>query len=43
MIAFLRRYKWYLIVSIAAYVAISLWLYFVTESPQNVPFEYQVF
>jgi hypothetical protein len=43
MIELLRRYKWYLIVSLVAYAAISFWLFFVTESPQNVPFEYQVF
>ncbi len=43
MIAFLKKYRWYLIVSVAVYAAVSLWLFFATETPQTTPFEYQVF
>lgn len=40
---FLYRYRWYLIVSLLFYVAITVWLYFLTDHPQTTPFEYQVF
>ena len=40
---FLLRYKWYLIGFILAYLAVTLWLFFFTGTPQDVPFEYQVF
>jgi len=36
----IKKYKWYLIGIIAIYAVISLWLFFLTESPQTVPFEY---
>ena len=38
----LRRYKWHLIVIVLLYAAISLWLFFLTDAPQSVPFEYQI-
>jgi len=37
----LKKYKWYVISLVALYVGISLWLFFLTDSPQSVPFEYQ--
>ena len=39
--AWLRKYRWHLIVLVGLYAAISLWLFFLTDSPQSVPFEYQ--
>ena len=39
---FLRKYKWPLVGIVCLYVAISFWLFFATDSPQSVPFEYQV-
>ena len=39
---FIKRYRWYLIGMVALYASISLWLFFMTDSPQAVPFEYQV-
>jgi len=43
MIELLQRYKWYVIGCILAYLAITLWLFVFTGTPQDVPFEYQVF
>ncbi len=43
MIQLLKKYRWYILVSILVYAAVSLWLFFATEAPQEVPFEYQVF
>ena len=43
MIAFLKKYRWYLIVSILVYAAVSFWLFWATETPQETPFEYQIF
>lgn len=43
MIKFIQRYKWYLIGFLLAYLIITLWLLFFTGTPQEVPFEYQVF
>lgn len=43
MIAFLKKYRWYLIVSILVYAAVTLWLFAATENPQETPFEYQIF
>ena len=43
MLAFVKKYRWYLVVSIVVYAAVSLWLFFATDTPQAVPFEYQVF
>lgn len=37
-----RKYKRRLLGLVLLYVAISLWLLFVTDSPQSVPFEYQL-
>jgi hypothetical protein len=37
-----RRYRWYLLALVALYAGISLWLFFLTDSPQSVPFEYQI-
>jgi len=42
MMRFLKQYKWYLIAMVCLYVGVSLWLFFLTDSPQSVPFEYQV-
>ena len=39
---FIKKYRWYLIGMVALYAAISFWLFFMTDSPQAVPFEYQV-
>jgi hypothetical protein len=39
---FARKYKWLLLAMVFLYVAISLWLFFLTDSPQSVPFEYQL-
>ena len=39
---FLRKYRIYLIAMVAVYALISLWLFFMTDTPQSVPFEYQV-
>jgi hypothetical protein len=39
---FIKKYRWYLIGMVALYAGISLWLFFMTDSPQAVPFEYQV-
>jgi len=43
MIAFLKRYRWHLLIALLVYAAVSVWLFLATESPQVVPFEYQVF
>lgn len=43
MIEFLRRYKWYLIGFILFYLVVTLLFFVLAGSPQNVPFEYQVF
>ena len=37
-----KKYKWHLVGIVCLYVAISIWLFFATGSPQAVPFEYQV-
>ncbi len=42
MIEFLKKYRWYPLSMVALYAFISIWLFFLTDSPQNVPFEYQV-
>ncbi len=38
----LKKYKWYLIAIVVLYAAISVWLFFFTNSPQTVPFEYEI-
>jgi hypothetical protein len=40
--ALIRKYKWHLLVIVGLYAAISLWLFFFTDSPQSVPFEYEI-
>ena len=42
ILEFAKRNKWTLIWIVCVYMAISLWLFFATDSPQAVPFEYQV-
>jgi hypothetical protein len=42
IISLLKRYKWHLLIVVALYAAISFWLFFLTDSPQSVPFEYQI-
>ncbi|MEE2663777.1 MAG: hypothetical protein VX681_06635 [Myxococcota bacterium] len=42
MIEFLRKYRWYIVSLVLLYAALSLWLFFLTDSPQAVPFGYQV-
>ena len=42
MIEFLSKYRWYIAAMVILYAGISLWLFFLTDSPQAVPFEYQV-
>ena len=37
-----KNYRWHLITTVSVYVAISLWLFFFTDSPQSVPFEYEI-
>ena len=39
---FLKKYKWVLISILLLYTAISCWLFFFTDSPQTVPFEYEI-
>jgi hypothetical protein len=38
----IKKYKWYLVAIVVVYAAISLWLFFLTDSPQTVPFEYEI-
>ena len=38
----LKKYKWHLVTIVVIYGAISLWLFFFTDAPQNVPFEYEI-
>jgi hypothetical protein len=38
----LKKYRWHLVVLVVLYASISLWLFYFTDSPQNVPFEYEV-
>ena len=42
MIDFIKKYRWYLIGMVALYSLVTIWLFFLTDSQQNVPFEYQV-
>ena len=37
-----KKYRWHIITIVSVYVAISLWLFFFTDSPQSVPFEYEI-
>ncbi len=37
-----KEYRWHLLEIVMLYAAISLWLFFLTDSPQTVPFEYEV-
>jgi hypothetical protein len=38
----LRKYRWHIITIVTLYAVIAIWLFFFTDSPQNVPFEYEV-
>ncbi len=38
----LKKYRWHLIVIVLVYAVISLWLFYFTDTPQDVPFEYEV-
>jgi hypothetical protein len=38
----LTKYKWHLLVIVGIYAAVTLWLFFFTDSPQSVPFEYEI-
>ena len=38
----IKKYKWYLITIVTLYAVISLWLFFFTDTPQRVPFEYEI-
>ena len=38
----IKKYRWYLVTIVVVYTAISFWLFFLTDSPQNVPFEYEI-
>jgi len=42
MTEFLKKYRWHILTMVVLYLGISLWLFFLTDSPQSVPFEYQV-
>ena len=42
ILALLKKYKWYMLAMFILYSGISLWLFIATDSPQAVPFEYQV-
>jgi hypothetical protein len=41
-IELIKKYKWYLVGLVVLYATVSLWLFFFTDSPQAVPFEYEV-
>ena len=42
MTELLKKYRWHILTMVVLYAGISLWLFFLTDSPQAVPFEYQV-
>ena len=39
---FLIKYKWHLGIVLAVYLGVAIGLYLMTESPQSVPFLYQI-
>ena len=39
---FFRKYRWLIVGVLVVYVCISLLLLFLTDSPQSLPFQYQV-
>lgn len=39
---FLRKYRWWIVGVLVVYVGISLLLVLLTDSPQSLPFQYQV-
>ena len=43
MIELIKKHKWTLIAALGVYLVISAWLFFGADTPQEVPFEYQVF
>jgi len=38
----IRKYKWYLTALVIVYSVVSIWLFFLTDAPQTVPFEYEI-
>jgi len=38
----LRKYKWHIVTILVIYAAVTLWLLVFTDTPQSVPFEYEV-
>ena len=42
IVGLLKKYKWHITVIVGLYAAISIWLFFFTDSPQTVPFEYEI-
>ena len=38
----LKKYRWHIITTVSLYVAISLWLFFFTDSPQSIRFESEI-
>ena len=38
----LAKYKWHLLVVLVVYLGVAIGLYVLTESPQSVPFLYQI-
>ncbi len=38
----LKKYRWHLVALVTLYTAISFWLFFLTDAPQTVPFDYEV-
>ena len=38
----LKKYRWHIATIVLLYAMISLWLFFFTDAPQSVPFEYQI-
>ena len=43
MIELIKKHKWMLIAALGIYVAVASWLWCGAVTPQEVPFEYQVF
>jgi hypothetical protein len=43
VLRFIKRYRWSLIGSLLIYLAVTIGLLLATDTPQRVPFEYQIF
>jgi hypothetical protein len=43
VIELIKKHKWTLLAALGIYLAVSAWLFFGADTPQEVPFEYQVF